>query len=553
MRRMEFDTGAAHRLRLVTASGRTLEGEQVKSVTLTSCCCSESGVSVGNVCSAQLKAVVSETVSLLDQVLRAECVFPGETEEVICPLGLFRVTEWTQTEDNAVLTAYDPLYWAAGGEYVPYVGGSPTVKAILEDAAAQMGMETEPISGLAEEIQVNGSLNGYTIRELLGYMAALAGGNIVVSREGRLKLVWFTQGGEYSQEQVYSGGLSVSGGLYLAGMEVKVTEEETLYIGGGSGFSIELTNPFFTQTILERVWGQISTFNTLTDDPLNLGTLSCIGGLETEPGDLVTLRQEDGSVVLPAMTVVLELDGGAKCSVSAVGQSASETGAAFQGVLGKSITRLQADVAEFKRLTVRGENGVTQIDGKNIKTGTIEAESIRAGTLEGVNLKGETIELLAQRGQLWSDDEEEPFSETTLTVDAGGFSVCTTRGGHLHRMDLDSDGYLNAYDVAATFGSLYNTIGDGASATAVSVPAVQRGTVRITPSKANTPAYANVTFPLAYPYYAPTVLVTAETTAPGTDVLGVGVSSVTKNGCRVYLTRSSTTAATVHWVAFGEG
>ena len=86
---------------------------------------------------------------------------------------------------------------------------------------------------------------------------------------------------------------------------------------------------------------------------------------------------------------------------------------------------------------------------------------------------------------------------------------------------------------------------------AASASSIQSGVVLITPSAANTPTYVEVDFPTAFTS-APTVVATPLSTVPGTAVLGCGVSNVTATGCRIYLTRTNTTATSVSWIAVAQ-
>ena len=78
---------------------------------------------------------------------------------------------------------------------------------------------------------------------------------------------------------------------------------------------------------------------------------------------------------------------------------------------------------------------------------------------------------------------------------------------------------------------------------------IQWGTENITPV-ANTPTKKEVTFPMAYTD-APIVLTTAQTTVPGTIVSGDAAASIKATGFDCYVTRNSTTATSVGWLAIG--
>ena len=78
---------------------------------------------------------------------------------------------------------------------------------------------------------------------------------------------------------------------------------------------------------------------------------------------------------------------------------------------------------------------------------------------------------------------------------------------------------------------------------------IQYGRVSIEPV-ANTPTMKQVQFPITFSGQ-PCVVVTPLTSAPGTNVLGVGASNNTKSGFDAYVTRTNTTETTLVWIAIG--
>lgn len=76
------------------------------------------------------------------------------------------------------------------------------------------------------------------------------------------------------------------------------------------------------------------------------------------------------------------------------------------------------------------------------------------------------------------------------------------------------------------------------------------GTASITPSAPNTPT-ALVIGGLNVRGTTFAAQVTAGTAVPGTTVTGVGATNVSSSGLTIWVTRTNTTATTVHWVVFG--
>lgn len=79
--------------------------------------------------------------------------------------------------------------------------------------------------------------------------------------------------------------------------------------------------------------------------------------------------------------------------------------------------------------------------------------------------------------------------------------------------------------------------------------AIQTGRVTITP-KPNVPTMKKVTFPKPFKSQ-PGVVMTAISSVPGTNVLGIGTTNNTKDGFEAYVTRINDTETILVWVAVG--
>ena len=80
------------------------------------------------------------------------------------------------------------------------------------------------------------------------------------------------------------------------------------------------------------------------------------------------------------------------------------------------------------------------------------------------------------------------------------------------------------------------------------VPEIQKGSVAITPSAANTPTAKVVTFDKTFSG-TPAVVTNPLTTVPGTYVTGVCAASPSETQATIYLTRTNVSAISVQWIA----
>ena len=208
----------------------------------------------------------------------------------------------------------------------------------------------------------------------------------------------------------------------------------------------------------------------------------------------------------------------------------SDTG--YNGSYDLAITKDGAIVADF------------------ITTGTLSANRVRAGKITSVN------------GTLEIDLDNDTISANKLKVNATNLTITengslTARNAVMNVMTLKSPWSSNYCDFlldgeygSIEGGTLWLTMGSGfydiRCANVKLTDGYTHGSVSITPSAANTPTAAAVSWSLRK---KPTVVVTPQTGVPGTLVLGCGASSITKTGADIWVTRTNTTATIVHYVA----
>lgn len=299
--------------------GNGVEQNRILSLSYTAGCCSDD-VGIGNVCAAGLSATVEGSLNLLDAAVTAELGAEVDGAVQWIPLGRFVVTECRRTDDLTTFTACDAAYYALGRTYVPTVQSGATAAAVLADLAAQCELTVETDTLALGTMSVNGSLTGRSCRELLGYLAGLCGRNCVVTRDGKLRFVWFSAS-ETSvvPEDYYDGGLSNGGVSRLSGLVCSAVDadgEDITLTVGNADTAIRFDNPYMTQTQLNAIWADIGAWS------YPFGTVDFRGGVRIEPGDVLSLTSREGvSIDFPVMELRLTLDGGCRCSVTSYGQA----------------------------------------------------------------------------------------------------------------------------------------------------------------------------------------------------------------------------------------
>lgn len=125
-------------------------------------------------------------------------------------------------------------------------------------------------------------------------------------------------------------------------------------------------------------------------------------------------------------------------------------------------------------------------------------------------------------------------------------------GGGTHPVNTAYDGFTLVTGSGALTGTVQVF---GYSKGSVTQPkviqpyATSAGTLNIVPSAANTPTSATVTFPVGRFSQPPVVTVSANTTVPGTTVLGVSSGGSTATSVLIWVTRTNTTSTSISWQA----
>lgn len=392
--------GGRYYARLALSDGTQLDSGAIRTLTITA---SMNGaadrLTLGAAASATLTGVLAAPeVSLLHKRVAVYLgrMVSGELEEAA--LGVFTVTRAPVSGGQVTITAYDDMYAALERGYFPAVTPPTTARAVLADLADQAGLDLALPAGLAD-VPVAGGLEGYTMREMAGYMAALLGCSARIDGAGALRLGWYTPSGlTAGAEAVYSGGASLSDTDWTLGqLKCSVTTtatqsdtdgdgntiltatEETVTLTAGDGpTGISLENPWMTQDNLEGIFRRIGGLR------YRGGEISLLGDLRYEVGDIIAVDAGEAQAeCFPIMAQTIEYDGGVKMTLSAC--AAGESGVdAASGPITQAVERFTAQLAVIK-----------QIEAQNLTAVTARLSALTAETADLGSLKADKAEVEA--------------------------------------------------------------------------------------------------------------------------------------------------------------
>ena len=371
-------------------------------------------ITIGNTCSSGVTfSIYMPAISLENKEIT---IFEGVkvgTEIKYIKLGIFTVTRQTSDGEYTSYEAYDRMY-KADMPYFSDMAFPSTDKAILNEICGKLGIS------LATNIVITHTINdkpqGYTYREIIGYMAILQGCNAVINADGNLELRWYKDSGYVLDgHKYYQQGVTFTTSKdfiiqKLTCNNTKSGDKETSTITSGSGATgLSFVNPFMTQAILDEVYKKIGGFQFR---PL---TVKFVGDYRLEVGDIITVNKGGVDYKVPIMQITHECDGGLMDTVTSIGQSDTENTSVASGPITKQmeryyaelvtinralINKLDVDTAKITYATITNLNA-TNASIDNLKTNKLDAtyadiinanvESLKAANAEIIKLKADSL------------------------------------------------------------------------------------------------------------------------------------------------------------------
>lgn len=300
-------------------------------------------ITIGNTCSSSVTfSIYMPTVSLENKEIT---IFEGVkvgTEIKYIQLGIFTVTKQTSDGEYTNYEAYDRMY-KADMPYFSDMAFPNTDKAILNEICGKLGISLA--TNIVTTHTISDKPQGYTYREIIGYMAMLQGCNAVINSDGNLVLKWYTDSGyTLDGHKYYQQGVTFTTSkdfiiqkLTCNNTKSGSTEQSEITSGDGAT-GLSFANPFMTQTILDEVYKKIGGF---TFRPL---TVRFVGDYRLEVGDIIAVNKGGVDYKVPIMQITHECDGGLMDTITSIGQSDTENSNINSGPITKQMERYYANL-----------------------------------------------------------------------------------------------------------------------------------------------------------------------------------------------------------------
>lgn len=295
-------------------------------------------ITIGQVISAYFTATIPTLSGSISGVNVSLSMGIGSSVEWV-KIGDFRVSEESirTRQGYTSFSAYDKLYNNSLNTYHSSLTFPATLQAVCDEVCGLIGITSTNI-GVSVTLDEN-ILDGYTLRDVLGFIAAYCGKNAFLSPSGALQLRWFSASS-------YTADGTRANVPYIGESDCTVSrlicQNQDGVITSGAGQGIYFTCPFMTQARLDTLRNLLAGFTyrkAEVDIPY--------GNFCLQTGDIITVTTTGSSLTVPIMANSWTYDGGLSSAVSSYGVS-DYTGTANNAERPISALRVQ-NILEVKR------------------------------------------------------------------------------------------------------------------------------------------------------------------------------------------------------------
>ena len=207
------------------------------------------------------------------------------------------------------------------------------IKEICLKTGVELANENMGLASMNYRIEQIPKDKKMTFREVLGLSAQMLGMSCFFNREGKLEVKELTDSGiTITADSYFMHGLTKSEIEYqIAGITCK-KDKETLTVGLRTGRSLELDNPFMTQSILDNLYHDIKDIRYY---PFSLNYQ---GHLLLDVGQWVTIKTNKGETFKsPVLSQSFNFKGGLRGRISADSKAGNDAQYSYAGTITKKI------------------------------------------------------------------------------------------------------------------------------------------------------------------------------------------------------------------------
>lgn len=250
------------------------------------------------------------------------------------PQGVLTVKKIEKSGERLSVTLEDNMTKTEKGYFSRLSYPSTTLK-MLSEIATKCGVAFNT-SGLTA-VTIKDKPEGYTCREIIGYIAGLYGKFAVCDRTGKIAFKWFDTTAVQLSDFCYDTPT-------VATDDITVGRVVCGDFTAGTGTAITYDCLFMTQTQLNAVQKSLNGFKYRTGEiPLRLGNMLI------DAWDMVSITYGGETVKIPAANISVTYNGGLSMTIEAPAEEQSADSESYKSPAQKQAERITADIISAKQ------------------------------------------------------------------------------------------------------------------------------------------------------------------------------------------------------------
>ena len=227
------------------------------------------------------------------------------------------------------------------------------VKEICLKTGIELANENMDITSMNYAIETKPKEKNKTFRDVLSLATQMLGMSCFFNREGKLEIKELTDSDiVITADNYFLHGLTRSEVEYqIAGITCK-KDKEGLTVGTRTGRSLEIENPFMTQSILDNLYHKIKDIRYY---PFSLNYQ---GHLLLDVGQWVTIKTNKGETFkAPVLSQSFNFKGGLRSRISADSKAGNDTQYSYAGTITKKIEQFSEFEAQLQNQIEEADKG----------------------------------------------------------------------------------------------------------------------------------------------------------------------------------------------------
>lgn len=316
-------------------------------------------ITIGQVVSSYITATIPTPSFALTGANVAHSMSIGSPAEWVA-IGQYTVDENSvrNKQGYTSFSAYDKLHDTVN-TYTANAAYAETLQGLCNDVCNQIGIGTVAnLGNIGATVVEKASLNGYTLRDVLGFVAAICGTNAYLDASNNLVLKWFSST-SYTADGTRANIPYVGENDCTVGRIICQGADGTYTYGSGEGiyFTCPLINADNQASLLSYIYSCVSGLTyRKADIDIPYGNF-CL-----QSGDIITVSTTGSDLTVPIMANSFAYDGGLSSAVSAYGVS-DYSGTANNAERSVSSRRVQ-QIMEDKQTRKREQDQYTSLQGE---------------------------------------------------------------------------------------------------------------------------------------------------------------------------------------------